>query len=176
MLKLTASLIAILTLGAGVTYAQAPQPTQTNPAVTIEHQRQMREQMPQVVEEKLPRGVPKDKSKRCPQWEPKIAAAGLPVQTFSYLAWREARCNRKSVNARWDSSGRIVWTLNKNGSYDSGLFQHNSSWLSATRQVCGVNTGNKRKDLEALYDVDCSIAMAVWLMENTKGKLANWNL
>jgi hypothetical protein len=176
LLKLTASLIAILTLGAGVTYAQAPQPTQTNPAVTIEHQRQMREQMPQVVEEKLPRGVPKDKSKRCPQWEPKIAAAGLPVQTFSYLAWREARCNRKAVNARWDASGRIVWTLNKNGSYDSGLFQHNSSWLSATRQVCGVNTGNKRKDLEALYDVDCSIAMAVWLMENTKGKLANWSL
>ena len=176
MLKLTASLIALLTIGAGVTYAQAPQPTQTNPAVTIEHQRQLRELMPQVVEEKLPRGVPKDKSKRCPQWEPKIAAAGLPVQTFSYLAWREARCNRKAVNARWDAQGRIVWTLNKNGSYDSGLFQHNSSWLSATRKVCGVNTGNKRKDLEALYDVDCSIAMAVWLMENTQGKLANWDL
>jgi hypothetical protein len=69
-----------------------------------------------------------------------------------------------------------VWTLNKNGSYDSGLFQHNSSWWSATKQVCGIDTGSRRKDLEALYDVDCSIAMAVWLMENTKGKLANWNL
>ena len=175
MLKLTASLIALLTLGAGVTYAQAPQTTQTNPAVTIEHQRQMRELMPQVLEEKLPRGVPKDKSKRCPQWEPKIAEAGLPVQTFSYIAWRESGCNPKAVNARWQN-GQIVWTLNKNGSYDSGLFQVNSSWLTATRQVCGVNTGNKRKDLEALYDVDCSIAMAVWIMENTKGKLGNWNL
>ena len=98
-----------------------------------------------------------------------------PVQTFSYIAWREASCRLDAVNARW-RNGQIVWTLNKNGSYDSGLFQVNSSWLTATRQVCGVNTGNKRKDLEALYDVDCSIAMAVWIMENTKGKLGNWNL
>jgi len=176
LLKLTASLITLLTLGAGVTYAQAPQTAQTNPAVTIEHQRQLREKMPTISEEKLPRGVSKDKSKRCPQWEPKIAEAGLPVQTFSYIAWREARCRLKSVNARWDNQGRIVWTLNSNGSYDSGLFAINSGWWTATRQVCGVDTGSRRKDLEALYDVDCSIAMAVWLMENTKGKLANWSL
>lgn len=175
MLKLTASLIALLTIGAGVTYAQAPQPTQTNPAVTIEHQRQMRELMPQVVEEKLPRGVPKDKSKRCPQWEPKIAEAGLPVQTFSYIAWRESRCRARSVNARWRGN-QIVWTLNSNGSYDSGIFAVNSSWHSAVKQVCTINTGSKRLDLEALYNVDCSIAMAVWIMENTKGKLGNWNL
>ena len=172
---LTATLIALSTIFAGTAYAAQPNQTQTNPAVLIPHQRQLRELMPQVVEE-TPPGVPKDKSKRCPQWEAKIAEAGLPVQTFSYIAWREAMCNPKAVNARWDAQGRIVWTLNKNGSYDSGLFQHNSSWLTATRQVCGVNTGSKRKDLEALYNVDCSIAMAVWLMENTKGKLANWNL
>ena len=172
---LTATLIALSTIFAGTAYAAQPNQTQTHPAVLIEHQRHLREQMPQVVEEKLPRGVPKDKSKRCPQWEPKIAEAGLPVQTFSYIAWREASCRLDAVNARW-RNGQIVWTLNKNGSYDSGLFQVNSSWLSATRQVCGVNTGNKRKDLEALYDVDCSIAMAVWIMENTKGKLGNWNL
>jgi len=175
LLKLTASLIALLTLEAGVTYAQAPQPTQTIPAVTIEHQRQLREKMPIISEEKLPRGVPKDKSKRCPQWEPKIAEAGLPVQTFSYIAWRESRCHARSVNARW-RNGQIVWTLNSNGSYDSGLFAVNSSWWTATKQVCNVDTGSRRKDLEALYNVDCSIAMAVWLMENTKGKLANWNL
>ena len=172
---LTATLIALSTIFAGTAYAAQPNPTQTNPAVLIEHQRHLREQMPQVVEEKLPRGVPKDKSKRCPQWDPKIAEAGLPVQTFSYIAWRESGCRLNAVNARW-RNGQIVWTLNKNGSYDSGLFQVNSSWLTATRQVCGVNTGNKRKDLEALYDVDCSIAMAVWIMENTKGKLGNWNL
>jgi hypothetical protein len=173
---LTATLIALSTIFAGTAYAAQPQATQTHPAVLIEHQRHLREQMPTVVKETLPAHVPNDKSKRCPQWEPKIAEAGLPVQTFSYIAWREARCNRKSVNARWDESGNIVWTLNKNGSYDSGLFQHNSSWWSATKQVCNVDTGSRRKDLEALYDVDCSIAMAVWLMENTKGKLANWNL
>ena len=172
---LTATLIALSTIFAGTAYAAQPNPTQTHPAVLIEHQRHLREQMPPVVKETLPAHVPNDKSKRCPQWEPKIAKAGLPVQTFSYIAWRESGCNPKAVNARW-RNGQIVWTLNKNGSYDSGLFQVNSSWLTATRQVCGVNTGNKRKDLEALYDVDCSIAMAVWIMENTKGKLGNWNL
>ena len=172
---LTATLIALSTIFAGTAFAAQPKPTQTNPAVLIEHQRHLREQMPTVVKETLPAHVPKDKSKRCPQWEPKIAEAGLPVQTFSYIAWRESGCRLDAVNARW-RNGQIVWTLNKNGSYDSGLFQVNSSWLTATRQVCGVNTGNKRKDLEALYDVDCSIAMAVWIMENTKGKLGNWNL
>jgi hypothetical protein len=173
---LTATLIALSTIFAGTAYAAQPNPTQTHPAVLTPHQRHLREQMPPVVKETLPAHVPNDKSKRCPQWEPKIAEAGLPVQTFSYIAWRESGCNPKAVNARWNAKGQIVWTLNKNGSYDSGLFQHNSSWLSATRQVCGVNTGNKRKDLEALYNVDCSIAMAVWIMENTKGKLGNWNL
>ena len=173
---ITVSLIAISTLFAGTAYAAQPKPTQTHPAVTTEHQRQLREQMPQVVEEKLPAGVPKDQTKRCPQWEPKIAEAGLPVQTFSYIAWREARCRARSVNARWNNQGQIVWTLNSNGSYDSGLFAVNSSWWTATKEVCNVDTGSRRKDLEALYNVDCSIAMAVWLMENTKGKLANWNL
>ena len=170
---LTATLIALSTIFAGTAFAAQPNPTQTFPATQTQL---TREPMPTVVKETLPAHVPNDKSKRCPQWEPKIAKAGLPVQTFSYIAWRESGCNPKAVNARWNAQGQIVWTLNKNGSYDSGLFQHNSSWITATRQVCGVNTGNKRKDLEALYDVDCSIAMAVWIMENTKGKLGNWNL
>ncbi len=29
---------------------------------------------------------------RCPQWERLFARHGLPVDTFSYLAWRESRC------------------------------------------------------------------------------------
>lgn len=172
---LTATLIALSTIFAGTAFAAQPKPTQTHPAVQVEHQRQLREQMPPVVKEVLPAHVPKDQSKRCPQWEPKIAEAGLPVQTFSYIAWRESRCRARSVNARWEN-GQIVWTLNSNGSYDSGLFAINSGWWSATRQVCGIDTGSRRKDLEALYNVDCSIAMAVWIMDNTKGKLANWSL
>ena len=171
---ITATLIALSTLFAGTAFAAQPKPTQTNPAVLIEHQRQLREQMPLVVEV-TPPGVPKDPSQRCPQWEAKIAEAGLPVQTFSYIAWRESRCRARSVNARWQN-GQIVWTLNSNGSYDSGIFAVNSSWHSAVKQVCSINTGSKRLDLEALYNVDCSIAMAVWIMDNTKGKLANWGL
>ena len=149
---LTATLIAISTL-----FTTQPQPTQTHPAVTIEHQRQLREQMPQVVEEKLPAGVPKDKSKRCPQWEPKFAEHGLPVKAFSYISWRESRC---SVSA-WNR------TLNKNKTQDLGLVQINSSWKTVTRNICGT-------DITGLFNVDCNLAVAKYLYDN--GGLRHWSL
>ena len=156
MLKLTASLIAILTLGAGVTYAQAPQPTQTNPAVLIEHQRQLREQMPLVVEV-TPPGVPKDPSQRCPQWEAKFREYGLPVVAFSYISFRESRCNPHAWNRY----------KNANGSQDLGLVQVNSSWKTVTRNICGT-------DITGLFNVDCNLSVAKYLYDN--GGLRHWSL
>jgi hypothetical protein len=74
---------------------------------------------------------------RCRRLEPEIAAAGLPVTFFTYIAYRESRCRVNAINARWDKRGKIVWTLNRNGTYDSGVFQINSSWRTKTREVCG---------------------------------------
>lgn len=153
---LTATLIALSTIFAGTAFAAQPNPTQTHPAVLIEHQRQLREQMPLVVEV-TPPGVPKDPTQRCPQWEPKFAEYGLPVKAFSYISWRESRC---SVSA-WNR------TLNKNKTHDLGLLQVNSSWRTVTRNICGT-------DITGLFNVDCNLSVAKYLYDN--GGLRHWSL
>lgn len=93
----------------------------------------------------------------CPKWEPAIKAAGLPVKEFSYIAWRESRCRIKAINAIW-KNGKIVWTLNKNGSYDSGLMQINSAHRELVKKVCGG-------DLSLLLTLDCNLAVAKTLYD-----------
>jgi hypothetical protein len=145
---ITASLIAISTL-----FTTQPNPTQTHPATQTQLPRE-----PQTnVVEILPAGVPKDPSKRCPQWEPKFAQHGLPVKAFSYIAWRESRCRIKAHNT----------TLNRNGSQDLGLVQVNSSWKTVTRNICGT-------DITGLFNVDCNLAVAKYLYDN--GGLRHWSL
>ena len=124
----------------------------------------------------LPATVPVDESKRCPKYEALFAKHQLPVEIFSYIAWRESGCNPKAINATWGANGRMTYHLNKNKSWDTGLLQINSSWLSAVRSVCNVNTGDKRKDLEVLFDPECNVRFAKWIMDNTSGQLKNWSL
>ena len=111
-------------------------------------------------------------SRRCPQFESAFEAYGLkPVDVFSYIAWRETRCDPSKANARW-KNGKIVWTLNKDGSYDVGLLQINSTWRTVTSQVCGTKWG----DMSALYNVDCNLKVAKFLLDNTDGGLGNWRV
>jgi hypothetical protein len=119
---------------------------------------------------------PSDKTMRCPKWEAKFKEYGLPVEVFSYIAYRESKCNPKAVNARWNSKGQLTYTLNNNGTWDSGLVQINSSWVSTVREVCNVDTGSFRRDLEALLKADCNLKVAKWIMENSSGKLRNWSI
>ena len=93
----------------------------------------------------------------CPQWEPAIKAAGLPVKEFSYIAWRESRCRIKAINAIW-KNGKIVWTLNKNGSYDSGLMQINSGHRELVKRLCGGS-------LPLLLTLDCNLSVAKHLYD-----------
>lgn len=112
------------------------------------------------------RVVPDDKNERCPKFEPLFKEYGLePVDTFSYIAYRESRCRIKAVNARWDENGNIVWTLNKDGSYDIGLLQINSTWKTVTRNICGG-------DITMLYQLDCNLRVAKYLLDN--GGLGHW--
>ena len=113
--------------------------------------------------------VPNDKTKRCPQWEHKFIEYGLPVDVFSYIAWRESGCNPKAINAKFDSNGNVTWTLNKNGSIDRGLVQINSCWKSVTKKVCGTG-------LDGLLDIDCNLKVAKFIMDNSEGKLMNWRI
>ena len=117
----------------------------------------------------LPKEVPNDPDKRCPAFESKFAEHGLPVQVFSYIAWRESNCNPKAVNAKWDANGNVIWTLNKNGSIDRGLLQINSSWQTVTKNVCGTK-------LNGLFNIDCNLKVAKYIMDNSAGKLNNWEI
>lgn len=102
--------------------------------------------------------IPKDINKRCPQWEYKFIEFGLPVELFSYIAWRESGCNEKAINAKYDKAGNVIWTLNKNGSIDRGLVQINSCWKTLTKQICGTN-------LDGLLNVDCNLKVAKYLYD-----------
>ena len=106
------------------------------------------------------KGVPSDKSKRCSKWEPKFRFYGLPVEQFSYIAWRESRCNEK-----------IVSKPNANGSRDYGLVQINSSWKAVTSDVCKSKYG----DMTALLNVNCNLKVAKYLMDNTDDGIKNWS-
>lgn len=103
--------------------------------------------------------IPNDLRKRCPRWERKFAKYGLPVEIFSYIAWRESRCNPKSVSRP-----------NTNGTVDHGLVQINSSWRTVTAKVCGATRG----DLSVLENPDCNLKVAQYLMQEGNGKLSNW--
>lgn len=112
--------------------------------------------------------VPRDKTMRCPEFESAFRKYGLkPVETFSYIAWRESRCRIKAINARWDSKGNLVWTLNRNGSYDSGILQVNSSWKTVTRKICGGT-------IDLLLTLDCNLKVSKYLLDN--GGLRHWSM
>ena len=116
----------------------------------------------------LPSRVSSDDSQRCPQFEQAFADHGLlPVEAFSYIAWRESRCRPQAINARWDSAGNIIWTLNRNGTYDSGLLQINSSWKTVTRKTCGGS-------IDLLLTLDCNLRVARYLLDN--GGLGHWSM
>ena len=153
---ITASLIALSTLFAGTAYASQPNPTQTHPSTLTQHQHFLRQPMPNVIEI-VPAGVPAHSKQRCPQWEPKFREHGLPVKAFSFIAYRESRCNPKAHNT----------TLNRNGTQDLGLVQVNSSWRTVTRNICGT-------DITGLFNVDCNLSVAKYLYDN--GGLGHWSL
>lgn len=116
--------------------------------------------------------IPADPSQRCPQYDDLFRQYGLrPIEVFSYLAWRESRCRPSAVNARWNAAGEVTWTLNKDGSIDRGLLQINSSWKTVTATVCGSTWG----DLDVLYDLDCNLRVARYLLGDGSG-LTNWGI
>lgn len=119
--------------------------------------------------------IPSDPEERCPMWEQLFQDVGLePVEVFSYVAWRESRCNADSQNARWDAKGNMTYALNRDKSYDTGLLQINSSWRSRVSEVCGPKAIENR--MSGLKDVNCNVKFAKWLMDNSKGKLGNWRV
>ena len=132
--------------------ATNPEPPATNPAVT-----------------RSPREV--ERSRRCPEFEELFAEHGLvPVDTFSFIAWRETRCDPSKVNAEFGPDGKPIKTLNRDGSYDVGLLQINSTWKTVTHEICGTPWGQ----MFALIDLNCNLRVARYLLDN--GGLGHWAL
>ena len=104
----------------------------------------------------------------CPQYEPTFKQYAMPPKVFSYIAWRESRCNPGAVNAKWEN-GQLVWTLNSNGSYDSGLLQINSSWFKTLREQFGYSP-------EDLMNPKVNALFASWILHFSSGRLSNWNI
>ena len=154
------SLVGIITFGSMVKAAEAPA-NPANPSVSpLSEAYRASDKVLILPVEVVPEGVPADKTKRCPQWEDEFAAFGLPVEAFSYIAYRESRCNPLAHNK----------TLNRNGTQDRGILQINSSWVSVTAKECASQKG----DLSVLFDVRCNLAVARYLYRN--GGLRHWNL
>lgn len=93
----------------------------------------------------------------CPQWEPLIAKVGLPVKMFSYIAYRESRCDPKAIG------------LNAPGiKPDYGLFQIQGSWVTVTAQVCNTPWGKIR----VLLKPECNARVAAYLYRH--GGTGHW--
>ena len=126
---------------------------------------------PQPKPAKSRRLVPQDPEKRCPEFEPMFRMYGLrPVDTFSYIAWRESRCRIKAQNILWDRHGNVTYALNRNGSFDTGLLQINSTWKTVTRDLCGPEAVDKR--MSGLLELGCNLRVARYLLDN--GGLGHW--
>jgi len=76
----------------------------------------------------------------CVRFEKHFRQYKLPVKEFTYIAKRESGCNPKAINARFDKNGKVIWTLNKNGSIDRGLLQINSVHKETVRLLCKGRT------------------------------------
>lgn len=101
--------------------------------------------------------IPNDLTKRCPQWEDELKNRGFPVKLFSYIMWRESRCNPKAHNK----------TLNKDGSQDLGLLQVNSTWKTVTKNICGTS-------IDGLFSPDCNLKVSKYLYDN--GGAGHWSM
>ncbi len=75
---------------------------------------------------------------------------------MSKIAYRESRCNPRSLSA-----------IRKNGRPDVGLLQIQGSWVTVTRAVC-----KKQDVIKALLNIKCNLKVARYLYDN--GGLSHW--
>lgn len=95
----------------------------------------------------------------CPQYEPLLRKYGLPVKQFSKIAFRESRCNPRSISAVRPSTGKP----------DVGLLMVQGSWATVTRNICHVQY---QQVITALTNVNCNLAVSAYLYSN--GGIGHW--
>jgi hypothetical protein len=97
-------------------------------------------------------------SNSCPKYEPLLRKhfPAKVVPQMSRIAYRESRCNHKSLSA-----------LRKNGRPDVGLLQIQGSWATVTRLTC-----KKQDVIKALLVAECNVKVARYLYDH--GGLGHW--
>jgi hypothetical protein len=108
----------------------------------------------------VPAPVSAKETKSCPQYENALRRHGLPVKQFSYLFWRESRCNHLAVSSQ-----------NGDGSYDYGGLQVNSTWKTVTARVCSRPFRQTKK---SLLNLECNLKVSRYLYDN--GGLGHWRV
>lgn len=97
----------------------------------------------------------------CPQHHAILKRYGLPPKIFGPIAWRESRCNFRSISAIRKSTGRP----------DVGLLQIQGSWRTVTRKICQLKPSQNH--IVALTLPDCHLRVAAYLYADGKG-LGHW--
>lgn len=122
--------------------------------------------------------LPTNKAMYCPKYEQMFKNYQMPSKLFSYIAWRESRCQPKAIGWNYKAgmnhlSCKVVTPkCHAVKSYDSGLLQINSSWRTLTSQVCQTPLG----DLTVLKNPECNVRVAHYLYVATSGRLSNWSI
>lgn len=122
--------------------------------------------------------LPVNPSMYCTQWEHLFKEHQLPVKVFSYIAWRESRCQADVIGWNFKSgmSGVNCDILSPScpavSTYDSGILQINSSWTTVTSQVCNSSYG----DLSVLKTPSCNVKVAKYLFDREPKRFHSWNL
>lgn len=114
----------------------------------------------------------------CPQYEAKLRQYGMPVKEFSRIMYRESRCQEKAIGWNYHkgtsykdcklSPAATYKRCKAVRSYDSGLLQVNSGWMSLTASVCK----GKKYDMTVLLNADCNLAVASVIYKESG--IGNW--
>lgn len=115
----------------------------------------------------------------CPKYHKMLREHGLPVKIFAPIMWRESKCKPKAIGWNYRdgmshrdcklSHARTYRKCKAVKSYDVGLLQINSSWVTLTAKVCKA----KRGKMLVLQKPSCNLKVAAVLYAGGKG-LANW--
>lgn len=98
----------------------------------------------------------------CPQYHAILKRYGLPPKIFGPIAWRESRCNPKSISA-----------VRKTGWPDAGLLQIQGSWNTLTRKICHLRPDQSQ--VIALTRLECQLPVARYLWAGGKGG-GHWSI
>lgn len=98
----------------------------------------------------------------CPQYHALLKKYGLPPKIFGPIAYRESRCNFKSISK-----------VRSTGYPDVSLLQIQGSWRTVTYRICKLKPGQNH--IKALTQPDCHLRVAAYLWADGKGA-SNWSI